>query len=131
LAQLRQVKNEFDEKGAQILLVGIGSEKETETYRKTYAPEFPMVYDPERRLHQAFQLKQTSLLKMTSASLLLKSINVIGKGYGLGLPRGNIYQLPGVFIIDTMGVIRYSYFSRDPADRPNPEELLFELAKIE
>jgi len=128
---LRQVKNEFDEKGAQILLVGIGSEKETETYRKTYAPEFPMVYDPERRLYQAFQLKQTSLLKMTSASLLFKSIDVIGKGYGIGLPKGNLYQLPGVFIIDTEGIVRYSYYSRDPADRPTPEALLFELAKIE
>ena len=128
---MRQVKNEFDEKGAQILLAGIGSEKEAETYRKTFASEFPMVYDPERRLYEAFQLKQTSLLKMASASLLLKSIDVIGKGYGLGLPRGNIYQLPGVFIIDTSGVIRYSYYSRDPADRPTPEVLLFELAKIE
>ena len=90
-----------------------------------------MVYDPERRLYEAFQLKQTSLLKMASASLLLKSIDVIGKGYGLGLPRGNVYQLPGVFIIDTRGVIRYSYYSRDPADRPTPEALLLELAKIE
>jgi len=71
LAQLRQVKNEFDDKGAQILLVGIGSEKETETYRKTYAPEFPMVYDPERGLYRAFQLQQTSLMKMASASLFV------------------------------------------------------------
>ena len=124
------MKNEFDEKGAQILLVGIASEKEAEAYRKTFAPEFPMVCDPERRLYQAFKLKQTSLLKMASPSLLFKSINVIGKGYGVGLPKGNLSQLPAVFIIDTRGLIRYGYYSRDPADRPTPEELLSELAKI-
>ena len=124
------MKNEFDEIQAQILLVAIGSEKEAETYRKTFAPEFPMVCDPEGRLYQAFQVKQTRLLKMISASLFIKSMQVMGKGYGLGLPRGNLYQLPGVFIIDTRGMIRYSYYSRDPADRPKPEDLLFELKKI-
>ena len=127
---MRQVKDKFDEKGAQILLVGIASEKEAEAYRKTFAPELPMVYDSERRLYRAFRLKQTTLLKMASPSLLFKSINVIGKGFGVGLPKGNLNQLPAVFIIDTRGVIRYGYYSRDPADRPTPEALLSELAKI-
>ena len=127
MAQLRHTKSKFDEKGVQILLVGMGTMEQAETFRKTFAPEFSMVCDPEARLYRAYQLKRTGLLQMASPLLFAKAMKAFSSGHRMGAPQGDVFQLAGVFIIDTGGWIRYSHHSRDPADHPEPEELLFAL----
>lgn len=128
--QLRHAKSRFDEKGAQILLVGMGNVEQTNTFRKTFAPEFPMVCDPDRSLYQAYQLKQAGLFQLASPSLFVKGMKAIASGHGMGSPQGDVFQLPGVFIIDTKGRVRFSHHSRDPSDHPKPEELLSALAML-
>ncbi len=127
---MRQTKSRFDEKGVQILLVGMGTREQAETFRETFAPEFSMVCDPEARLYRAYQLKRTGLFQLASPSLFAKAMKALSSGHRMGTPRGDVFQLPGVFIIDTEGCIRYSHHSRDPADHPEPEELLFALERI-
>ena len=41
----------------------------------------------------------------------------------MGIPKGDVRQLPGVFIIDTAR-IRFSHHASAPADHPQPEALL-------
>lgn len=130
MAQLRRAKSRFDEKGAKILLVGMGNVEQTETFRRTFAPEFSMVCDPDRRLYRAYQLKQTGLFQLASPSLFAKGVKAIVSGHGMGSPQGDVFQLPGVFIIDTNGRVRFSHHSRDPADHPKPEELLSALETL-
>jgi len=127
---LRRTKSQFDEKGAQILLVGMGNREQAETFRKTFAPEFSIICDPERRLYQAYELKRAGLLQLASPSLWVKGMKALGSGHGMGSPQGDVFQLPGVFIIDTEGRVRFSHHSRDPADHPTPEELLSALAMV-
>lgn len=43
--------------------------------------------------------------------------------------RGGIAH-PSVFIIDTAGLIRYSYVGKDPSDRPAEDTLLNEVKKV-
>ena len=130
MAQLRHTKPRFDEKGVQILLVGMGSTAQSETFRKTFAPEFSMVCDPDRRLYRAYQLKKTGFLQLVSPSLFAKAMKALGSGHKMGSPQGDVFQLPGVFIIDTKGRVRFSRHSRDPSDHPKPEELLSALDRI-
>lgn len=51
----------------------------------------------------------------------------MAKGHGLGLHQGDVRQLPGVFIIDSEGRIRFSHHAKEPADNPQPEVLLAAL----
>ena len=127
---MRRAKSSFENKKAKILLVGMGNVEQTETFRRTFAPEFSMVCDPDRRLYRAYQLKQTGLFQLASPSLFAKAMKAISSGHRMGTPQGDVFQLPGVFIIDTEGCIRFSHHSRDPADHPKPEELLFALERI-
>ena len=130
MTQLRHTKSRFDEKRVQILLVGMGTREQTETFRKIFAPEFLLVCDPEARLYRAYQLKRTGLFQLASPLLFAKAMKALSSGHRMGTPQGDVFQLPGVFIIDTEGCIRYSHHSRDPADHPKPEKLLFALEKI-
>jgi len=131
VAQLRQAKSRFDNIGAQIILVGMGDREQTEIFRRTFAPEFSIVCDPERRLYQAFGLKRAGLFQMASPSMFVKGMKALGSGVGMGLPQGDVLQLSGVFIIDTQGSVHFSYHAVNPADHPTPEELLSALSRIE
>jgi hypothetical protein len=56
-------------------------------------------------------------------------MRAMSRGYTPGIPRGDVMQMPGVFLIDTEGNIRYSYFSKDVSDHP-PIDALLELNNL-
>jgi peroxiredoxin len=124
VAQLRRQKDAFDRVGARVVLVGQGSVAETAAFRKRFEVPFPMIADPDRRLFEAFRLKRASAGSLLSAKMLIKGLGAMSRGHAVGIPQGDVRQLPGVFIIDTGGRIRFSHHASEPADYPSPETLL-------
>jgi peroxiredoxin len=124
VAQLRREKEAFDRLGAGVVLVGLGSVEETAAFREQFKVPFQMIADPEKRLFRAFGLKQTSVGSLFSAKMLVKGVQAMAKGHLVGAPKGDVRQLPGVFIIDPAGHIRFSHYAASPEDHPRPETLL-------
>ena len=124
MAQLRLKKQHFDQAGAQVVLVGMGTPEESATFEKKFDIPFPLISDPKRQLYGAFELKQVSALELLSPSVAFKGILAMTKGHTIGMPIGDVRQLPGVFIINTDGRIVYSYFASDPSDHPDPDTIL-------
>jgi hypothetical protein len=56
--------------------------------------------------------------------MAVKGLSAMARGHAIGIPKGDVRQLPGVFIIDSGGRVRFSHFAQDPADHPDPEALL-------
>jgi alkyl hydroperoxide reductase subunit AhpC len=107
-----------------VVLVGQGSVDETAAFKERFEVPFPMIADPERELFQVFGLKQGSTGSLLSRRMFLRGVKAMAKGHGIGVPQGDVRQLPGVFIIDSAGCIRFSYHAASPADQPRPETLL-------
>jgi len=126
---LRRREAEFRQQGAQVVLVGLGTTAETAAFKERYGIPFPMIADPGKALFKAFHLKQASATALLSPGMAVKGVSALLKGYGIGIPKGDVRQLPGVFIIDTEGRVRYSYFAEGPADHPEPDELLKAIQK--
>ena len=124
MAQLRQKEDRFQRLGARVVLVGLGTPQETATFKDQFQVPFAMIADPHKRLFRAFNLKQASLGGLLSLGTAAKGLSAMARGHGVGIPKGDVRQLPGVFIIDSGGRIRFSHFARDPADHPDPEALL-------
>jgi peroxiredoxin len=124
VAQLRRAKKRFDASGARVLIVGMGTREQTEEFRQQFKVPFPMVCDPEKLLYQAFDIGRMSLLDALRPGIAVKGMAAVAKGHGIGIPKGDVRQLPGVFVIDTNGTIRYSHYAKDPADSPKPEGIL-------
>lgn len=122
--QLRRREDQFQRLGAQVVLVGLGTPEETADFKEQFQVPFPMVSDSEKRLFRDFDLKQMSPSSMLSVGLAIKGFMTMAKGHHMGVPKGDVLQLPGVFIIDTAGRIRYSHYARDPSDHPDPDSLL-------
>ena len=121
---MRRAKASFDQLGASVVLVGLGSVEETAAFKKRFEVPFSMIADPDKRLFRSFRLKQASVGALFSAKMVVKGVRTLARGHGMGIPQGDVRQLPGVFIIDTAGRIRFSHHAASPADHPQPEALL-------
>jgi len=124
VAQLRQKADGFKRLDARLVLVGLGTPEETAAFKDQFRVPFTMIADPEKRLFKAFHLKQASLGGLLSVSMAVKGLSAMARGHTIGIPKGDVRQLPGVFIIDRGGRIRFSHYAKDPADHPDPEALL-------
>jgi peroxiredoxin len=127
VAQLRRKLPEFEQSGGRLVLVGMGNPEETADFAEKFGGSLPMISDPGRRLYQTFGLKNAPTLELLSPFVAFKALSAMAQGHSVGMPVGDIRQLPGVFIIDTGGRIVFSYFGKDPADHPDPETILAAL----
>ena len=124
---MRRNKKSFERAGAQVVLVGMGTPSESAEFAEKFKVPFPIVADPQKKLYRKFELRQMSTLGFLSPSLALKGVAAIVGGHGIGMPQGDVRQLPGVFIINTAGEIVYSHFSSNPADHPDAQTIIAAL----
>jgi len=131
VAQLRQKLPPFEQAGGRLVLVGMGTPEEAAAFTRNLEIPVPMISDPERRLYRDFSLKTASIPELFLPSVAFKAITAMAQGHTVGLPVGDIRQLPGVFIIDTGGRIVFSHVGKDAADHPDAETLLAALDAIQ
>ena len=122
--QLRRREDDFQQLGARVVLVGLGTPEDAAAFKDRFDIPFPIIADPEKVLYKAFHLKQATTTALLSPGMAVKGVSAMLRGFGIGMPTGDVRQLPGVFIIDTDGVVRYRYFAEGPADHPEPDLLL-------
>jgi peroxiredoxin len=128
--QLRRRANDFRQIGARVVLVGLGTPEDAAAFKDRFAIPFPLFVDPDKALFKAFHLKQASATSFLSPGMAVKGMSAMFRGYGIGMPTGDVRQLPGVFIIDAEGVVRYRYLAEGPADHPDPDVLLEEIQAV-
>ena len=121
---MRRKQEQFERLGARVVLVGLGTPEDTAAFKAQFHVPFPMIADPEKRLFKAFQLKRATPKALLSVGMVLRGLSAMARGHGMGVPKGDVRQLPGVFIIDTDGHIRFSHYARGPADHPPAKDLL-------
>ncbi len=121
---MRRQKEDFSRQNARVVLVGLGSVEETAAFKERFDVPFDMIADPDKQLFEAFRLKRASTGSLLSVGMAVKGLKAMAKGHNVGIPQGDVRQLPGVFIIDSDGRIHYSHHAEGPADHPSPDELL-------
>jgi peroxiredoxin len=116
--QLHRSKAQFEDNGFQVVLVGLGTPDHSEAFKRQFSLSFSIICDPEKKLYQTYGLGRSSFASMASPSLLLKGLKTLSRGHTPGVPQGDVMQMPGVFLIDISGNIRYAHYSKDPSDNP-------------
>jgi peroxiredoxin len=122
--QLHSAREQFIEKGWQVVLVGLGTPEQAEKFRAEFTLSFPIICDPQKDLYGQFGLGRGGVSSLASPAVLLRGMRAMSRGYAPGIPRGDVMQMPGVFLINTEGNINYSYYSKDASDHPPVETLL-------
>jgi peroxiredoxin len=122
---LRDAHPELDKRGIAVALVTFGDAEATRRFCAARHVPFPCYSDPELRAYDAFGLERHAswhrVLDPRQAGATLRALRA---GHPMYKGRLSVRQMPGTFLIDTDGEVRYEHRNRFPADNPSIEELL-------
>ena len=124
---MRHAEEDIRQAGGNVVLVGMGTESQTREFTERFAVPFPMICDPDQHLYRDFSIERMSPLGFFSPTMALRGIAAMAQGHTMGLPEGDVRQLPGVLIIESDGRIIYRYDGNDPADHPSPAVIVEQL----
>jgi len=127
---LRDRAADFEQASAGVVLVGMGAAESSEAFLEQFQLPFPLICDPDRKLYDLYGLKRMGALGFLSPTLALKSLTTVAVGHRAGMPRGDVRQLAGVFVIDTKGMVRYRHLSANPSDFPPARDVLKAVLSI-
>lgn len=132
VGELKQDRERFEELGAVIALITFRPPEEAATFCASRdVDEFCVcLSDPDKAAYRAYGLGRGSNAEMFTSNVVTKSFRATLHGYFAGIPKGDPYQMPGVFIVDRAGILRYAHRNKDIADNPPNQELLDVLAAL-
>jgi len=118
IASLAKDYPEFQRRNTEIIAISTDTpEGARKTQEKSHAP-FPILIDEDNNVIQ--------LYKVATEKRELKDVVAL-----MHRKKAGAYAMPSVFIIDTDGVVRYSYIGKSYTDRPSNEDLLSRLSELQ
>jgi hypothetical protein len=130
VAQLCQRRAEFQGRDTDVLLVTFSSAGYANLWSQQVCPQFPLLLDGNHALYRLYGLER-SLTGPWSLRALWRALKLLRAGRRWQGIRGDVTEQGGDVLVDAGGVIRYSYISRDPSDRPSVDDLLAAARGVE
>lgn len=120
LGDLSSVQERIEGTGTELVVVQMDSPREgQELARRFGLQDAQVISDPSRRLYRAFALGRGTFRQIFGLRIWPRFIQAaILRGYGVGRPKGDERQMPGVFLLRN-GEIAQEYRHRTIADRPD------------
>jgi peroxiredoxin len=122
-AEIRKNVGRFTEAGAEIAMVTMGGAEDAAEFRKRMELPFTVLADADQECYRAFSVPRGGVLSVIGPHLLPSGILQTLK-HGAGKPVGDPWQLPGAFVIDTKGEIRFQHRAKHSADWPKNDDLV-------
>ena len=108
--------------GARIVFVHMATEAEARGFFERFdMDDVERISDPDGCLYVAFGLERAGLMQMLGPSVWKRGITAILGGNTPGVPRGDVFRMPGAFVVN-QGKVTKSHFHRTIGDRPNLSE---------
>jgi peroxiredoxin len=129
---LRQDERRFLEAGANVVLIGHGDRRAAEEFRKARLVPFTFLLDPDRAAYRAYGLARGGLMQVfgPSTALPFLTANIRSETRQRGLKGGDLMQMPGTFVVDAEGVVRFAHRNRHVADSPRNHDILVAVGRI-
>lgn len=111
-----------------IAFVAMAGPEETEAFRQKMRSPHRFICDADRELYRDFGLGRGEGKQIYSPKVFARGFGATLRGHMVGLPIGDPWQMPGVFLIEPDGEISWEYRSVDASDNPNPGEVVRRLS---
>lgn len=129
MAQLCQQEDKFKQLNVEVVLISFGAPEVAKVWLEEMCPSFRMVLDPERVVYREYGLKR-SWLRSWNLKTLWRYAQLLRAGRKWRGIQGDSAQLGGDFIVDSDGILRFTYRSCDPTARPHVSYLLAILEQL-
>ncbi len=113
-------------------IVGLGSPERAEWFCKEKRISFDCLTDPTQMAHRAYGLRGGSLKQLLAPQDYFKwvKLNIMRETRQGLVPKEDPTQMPGTFVMDTDGMVRFAHRNKHPADNPTNEAILETLADV-
>lgn len=112
--------------GAELVIVGNGSERFAAAFREDQGLDGPLLVDPELRAYRAAGLRR-GRVEVLSPRIATNAARALRSGARQGAVEGDPWQLGGVFVIRPGGTCTYAHASREAGDHAPLEDVLAAL----
>ena len=128
--------------GAELVVIGNGTEHFAQAFRKDLELETPLYVDPTCASYRALGMKR-GIVRTLDARSMIKMARVVWKNvgraasvlhsWGRSVPalipssHGDAWQLGGVLVVTPDGSVPYRYLSSTAGDHPPASEILAAL----
>ncbi len=116
-------REEIEAAGLRIVALGLGEPKHARRFGDTLAPNVDCLTNEEPTLYEAFGIGQGNMVRMLAPDALLAGARAAARGHSQGKATGDQQRLPGTFIVDAAGIVRYAYYGKFAGDQPDLTEL--------
>jgi peroxiredoxin len=120
LGDIAVQRRQIEATGTKVVLVHMGREPQSaKLFEKYGIGDMPRVSDPNRALYRAFGLGRGSAMQLFGPGVWLRAfVAAVINGHGTGSAVGDVFQMPGVFLVYHGHVVR-SFIHHSVADRPD------------
>lgn len=129
VVDLRPWVGKLEGAGGEVVAVTMGSEEQTAEYRRSMKAAFRFLADPDRAAYRAYGLERGTAWQVYGPGVWLAGAKALLRG-GTGKPAGDVRQLPGTFVIDRQGTVRFAHYPRNQAEKPSLEEIAAVLESL-
>ena len=111
----------FTEADTNVVLVGQGTVGAALGFTGPRRVPFEVLLDRDLAAYRAFGLDEGGVLELLTpaAATAYVGVHVRREGRQGGLGGGSVRQMPGTFIVDRSGIVRYAHRNRHQADDPD------------
>jgi peroxiredoxin len=102
----------------------MGTPSQTAELCRRRQVSFPCLSDPKLAAYKAYGLKRGSAGQVMGPAVMAKAFAATLRGnWGVQVGQ-DVFQMPGTFVIDRTGIIRYCHRNRDASDHPSIDSIL-------
>lgn len=117
-------REEIEAAGLRVVAVGLGQPKHARHFGQKLAPSVECVTNEEPVLHAAYGIERANLLRLMMPDAIRAGARAAARGHSQGEATGDTQRLPGTFIIDTPGIVRFAHYGKHAGDNPDLPSLL-------
>ena len=123
MVDVRKHYERLRDAGGGLVVITMGNVEQTDQFRRSFDAPFTFLADTHQTGYRAYGLARGTLWQIAGPRVWLPAIKALARG-GAGRPAGDVRQMPGSFVIDRQGIIRYAHYPKHQADRPQPDDLV-------
>ncbi len=129
--QLQRARNEFEEAGATLVLIGQATPHDAAQFRRRQGIQLPVLADKDRVSYRAVRAKVAGIFDLFGPKVVAKGALTGARNKTIqGRTVGHAAQLGGAIVVRPDGYITWSHMSTDAGDNASPDEILAAVRSV-
>lgn len=108
----------------QVVAVAMGQPKHALHYCGSLAPSVNCLTQEDAQPYFAYGLTQAGVMEVMSPKVMMEGMKASAEGFLPQAPIGDPRMMPGSFIIDRQGIVRWAFYGRDVSEHPEIAAIL-------